>query len=261
MKIFRQRISLFLFVLSIFFAPSLFAQVHVTLDNWYNRETNSKTGKAFHYIWSDTLNSGYSQFGQVFASNGGVLSLLEKPADKQDLANTDIYIIVDPDTTTENPVPNYINSKDIKAIKNWVKKGGVLLLMANDGPNCEFSHLNNLAGTFGMHFNPVTLNQVTNHEYEMGAINTFPDHPLFKDLQKIYMKEVSSITVSGEAVSVLNHKGNVLIAECDYGKGFVLAVGDPWLYNEYIGHKILPAAFQNHKAAVNLVDYLFQHIN
>ncbi|HYW94781.1 MAG TPA: hypothetical protein VE870_04285, partial [Bacteroidales bacterium] len=122
-------------------------------------------------------------------------------------------------------------------------------------------HLNKLAGQFGIHFNPVTLNPVTNHNWEMGAITSFPDNPLFKGLRKIYMKEVSSITVSDGAISVLeDSKGNTLIAQYSYGKGFVLAIGDPWLYNEYIGHKYLPEGFQNQRAAENLVDYLYLRI-
>ena len=76
MKMIRPSSRLFLFLLIFFSVPSLFAQVHVTLDNWYNHETSSKTGKPFHYMWSDTLNSGYSQFGEVFTSKGGVLSMV-----------------------------------------------------------------------------------------------------------------------------------------------------------------------------------------
>jgi unsaturated rhamnogalacturonyl hydrolase len=48
------------------------------------------------------------------------------------------------------------------------------------------------------------------------------------------------------------------MAEGKYGKGFVFAVGDPWIYNEYIDHKYLPQSFDNLKAANNLVDYLLQ---
>ncbi|MDP2338392.1 MAG: hypothetical protein Q8N05_18455 [Bacteroidota bacterium] len=33
-------------------------------------------------------------------------------------------------------------------------------------------------------------------------------------------------------------------------------LGDPWLYNEYIDHTMLPESFENLKAANNLVDLL-----
>ena len=90
----------------------------------------------------------------------------------------------------------------------------------------------------------------------MAAETNLPNHPLFKGVNKIYMKEVSSIALSKSAKAVLTDDKQVYIAETPYGKGFVLAVGDPWLYNEYIDHAMLPADFENLKAANNLADYL-----
>jgi hypothetical protein len=243
--------GIFLFV---FFITS--AQVEVCLDHWYNHETNAKTGQAFHYLWTDTLNSGFSCLGEVFVTKGGVLSTLEHAPDAASLVKADIYIIVDPDTTSENPNPNYIREKESQAIRKWVKKGGVLLILANDAPNCEFTHLNRLSGPFGLQFNKVSCNPVTGLNWEMGAETNLPDHALFRGVKKIYMKEVSSIHVNGNARKVLSDGDNTFVAECAFGKGFVLAVGDPWLYNEYIDHKVLPGDFENMKAAGNLVDYL-----
>ncbi len=145
---------------------------------------------------------------------------------------------------------------DVSAIASWVKKGGILLLMANDKPNCEFSHFNKLAEVFGFHFVPTTLNPVTNRNWEMGAETNFPDHPLFKGVQKIYMKEVAPIGLTKKAVPVLKDGNDAFIAETNYGKGYVMAIGDPWLYNEYIDHKYLPESFENLKAAQNLTGYL-----
>ena len=233
-----------------------FAQKTVGLDNWYNHETNAKTGKIFHYTWDDTQNSGFSQLGDLLKSKGAALKTIAGKADAKSLTGIGLYIIVDPDTTSENPNPNYIMPEDIKAITKWVKDGGVLLVLANDKPNCEFTHLNQLAKEFGMHFNPVTLNPVTGKEYNMAAETNLPNHPLFKGVSKIYMKEVSSILLSKDAKAVLTDDKQVYIAETSFGKGFVLAVGDPWLYNEYIDHAMLPADFENLKAANNLADYL-----
>jgi unsaturated rhamnogalacturonyl hydrolase len=39
----------------------------------------------------------------------------------------------------------------------------------------------------------------------------------------------------------------------------VVAIGDPWIYNEYIDHDRLPADFENRKAAENLTDYLLKN--
>jgi unsaturated rhamnogalacturonyl hydrolase len=231
------------------------AQKVVGLDTWFNKETNAKTGKPFHYIWSDTENSGYSRWGEIFKTKGAVLANINKPSSSE-LNKINIYIIVDPDTTTESKSPNYIMPEDIKAITKWVKKGGVLAILANDAPNCEFTHLNQLAKNFGITFNHVTLHPVTGTNFEMGASVNLPAHPLFNGVTKIYIKEVSDINLSGTAKAILTENGKVLIAENRFGKGYVFAIGDPWIYNEYIDHDRLPESFQNRKAAENLTDLL-----
>jgi len=234
---------------------NLIAQPVVGLDNWFNRETNAKTGQPFHYLWTDTEWSGYSRWGEIFKSKGAKITTIEKPVASV-LKTIDMYIIVDPDTTTESKSPNYILPDDVKAITKWIKKGGVLAILANDAPNCEFTHLNQLASQFGMKFNHVTLHPVTGTEWEMGACTNLPDHPVFKGVSKIYIKEVSDIHLSGNARAVLTENGKVLIAENKLGKGYVFAIGDPWIYNEYIDHDRLPESFQNRKAAENLTDLL-----
>ena len=231
------------------------AQPVVGLDNWFNHETNAKTGKPFHYLWTDTENSGYSQWGEIFKSRGASITTVGKP-EVAVLKKINVYLIVDPDTTTESKPPNYILPEDIKAIRKWVKKGGVLAVLANDAPNCEFTHLNQLMAQFGMTFNHVTLHPVIGRDWEMGAITNFPEHPLFKGVSKIYIKEVSDINLSGTAKAVLTENGKVLISENKYGKGYVFAIGDPWIYNEYIDHALLPDSFKNLKAAENLTDLL-----
>jgi unsaturated rhamnogalacturonyl hydrolase len=149
--------------------------------------------------------------------------------------------------------------EEAKAIGEWVKNGGVLALLGNDAPNCEFTHFNQFASQFGITFNHVTLHPVTGNNYEMGASKNFPDHPLFKGVTKIYIKEVSDINLKGSAKAILTENGKVLIAECKYGKGYVFAIGDPWIYNEYIDHDKLPASFENRKAAENLTDMLISN--
>ena len=94
----------------------------------------------------------------------------------------------------------------------------------------------------------------------MGAETNLPNHPLFAGVSKIYLKEISPIVLSVTAQPVLKDKGHVLIGETQFGKGYVLAVGDPWLYNEYIDHKYLPESFENLKAANNLVNLLLSKV-
>jgi unsaturated rhamnogalacturonyl hydrolase len=261
MKKLRVYKRIFLLIIVMFFllcVPNAFSQAVVGLDNWFNHETNAKTGKPFHYLWTDTENSGYSRWGEIFTGRGARITTIGQPLASV-LNKINIYIIVDPDTTTETAKPNYITTEDNLSIRKWVEKGGVLAVLANDGPNCEFTHLNKMLSQFGMTFNHVTLHPVTGTNFEMGACTNLPDHPLFKGVAKIYIKEVADINLSGSAKSVLTENGKVLMAECKFGKGYVFAIGDPWIYNEYIDHDRLPESFQNRKAAENLTDLLLSY--
>lgn len=234
------------------------AQVNVGLDNWYNKEVHPKTGKSYHYLWTDSASSGYSRWGKIFTDNGGTLHTLSKPSEES-LKKMDIYIIVDPDTTSESPSPNYIMPDDINTIEKWVKEGGILVLLANDGANCEFTHFNHLASRFGMTFNNVWLHKVEDPKWDMGAFTSFSNHPVFKGLKKIYMKGIASLTLTPPAFAILTENGTAFIAESRVGKGLVLAIVDPWIYNEYIDHDRLTKDFENRQAAENLTKYLIKN--
>lgn len=256
MKLFSLKSGLYLWIVFCFPVIDTCAQTHVVLDNYYNHETDKKSGKLYHYLWSDHANSGFSEWGKIFKEKGVITDTLQREPSANNLKQAGIYIIVDPDTKAETPAPHYLEKDGIEAIVHWVKAGGVLVLMANDSANCEFQHLNDLAEHFGLHFNEVTLNHVEGTNWEMGAITHLPASPIFKGVNKIYLKDVSSLELKAPAKSVLTKDGNVFIAESHTGKGYVIAVTDPWIYNEYIGHKYLPESFDNYKAAENFTDYL-----
>lgn len=111
----KQMLLIALIIFS--FKIASFAQKTVGLDNWYNHETNSKTGKIFHYTWDDKENSGFSQLGDVFEKHSAVLKTIHTKPNRESMKGVDIYIIVDPDTTKENPSPNYIEANEIEYLK------------------------------------------------------------------------------------------------------------------------------------------------
>jgi len=243
--------------LLLFINGAVYSQQIVGLDNYYNYEL--KSGVPYHYTWDDEDNTGFSQLGSIFQERGAELFTVKGPATEESLRGLDIYIIVDPDTIPENPAPDYLESNDIKAIVDWVKEGGVLVLMANDGGQvCEFTHFNQLAMEFDMAFLHGPLNNVKGMKWQMGEEKDLPDHPLFKGLNKIFMKGTANIQVQGGASVVLSDKDGVLIAENNFGKGYVLAIGDPWLYNEYIDHARLPVDYENLRAAHNFCNLLLE---
>ncbi|MGQ1947202.1 DUF4350 domain-containing protein [Geofilum sp. OHC36d9] len=238
-----------------------FGQKNILLDNYYNNEISGKTGNPYHYLWEDTDLSGFSQFGKLFTDKGCRLSLLGSKPSRRTLKDASVYIIVDPDTRNETEDPKFMDDKAAKQIVAWVRRGGVLLVLANDSKNCELDKLNLLMSKFGMHFNDDILHQEKSQHgkprnFNSCASTDLPDHVLFKDVTKIFIKGLSSITCSQPAVPILEENGAVIIAEARLGKGKVIAVGDPWLYNEYIDHLFLPSDFDNYQAAKNLVDLL-----
>jgi hypothetical protein len=234
----------------------------VMLDYYFNHEVHTtKKGKVerFHYMWEDTTNNGYSIWGKVFVKNGANLKSLEVAPTVSNLKGSDIYIIVDPDTKKESPNPNYIEEKDINEIAQWVKAGGVLVMMANDSANVELPHFNHLAARFGMHFNDDIQNHVIKDNHDQGAV-VIADNPILKTAKKIFIKDACSIGVEKPAVGVLKGTdGGFIIATAKYGKGTVLAVGDPWLYNEYVNGN-LSADFENDKACDDVSKWLIKQV-
>ncbi len=237
----------------------------VGLDVFYNHQV--RDGKPFHYIWKDTAASGYSQFGDVWRQCGATLGELDKAPTLDDLRKFSVYIIVNPNTPAKaaDHKPNYIQPADVEAIAAWVKDGGVLALFANDKNNCEFEHLNQLSQRFGITFNEDLRNEVPNaNDRSPGTFNAaqFPNHPLFKDVKMIFMKEICTLGVKDPAQPLLvadkqhGEGKDIIMATSQFGKGLVFAVGDPWFYNEYIDVTSPNLPIENRQAATNLAHWL-----
>jgi len=231
----------------------------VMLDNYFNAEKKKDiTGKDifWHYKWDEMDNGGFSLLGYIFNSYGATTQTLNEAPTVANLKNASCYIIVDADTKEENPTPNYVQPKDADAVYNWVKNGGVLVLLHNDKGNAEFEHFNILAEKFGIHFNEDSRNHVDGKQFEMGALMVPSGDKIFTTAKKLYLKEISTLKLSGSATAVYTDKGDNLMAVAKVGKGTVFAVGDPWIYNEYVDGRKLPADFDNYKAANDLVKWL-----
>ena len=239
-------------------APQTGKGKSVGLDYYFNNE--HRDGKRYHYTWEDAAYSGFSELGNLFKQHGAKIKGIYTAPSKQALDSLSVYIIVDPDIPAENPNPNYISPNDAAVITNWVSAGGTLVLLANDSINCEFKHLNSLSEKFGIKFNEDCWNRVPGKNYDMAKFDNLPSHPLFKDVKKLYLKEISSLSLTKSAKPILSKDNKVFMASASYGKGFVFAVGDPWLYNEYIDNRKLPEDFTNYKAAQNLTEWLLSKI-
>lgn len=236
----------------------------VLLDYHFNRETKkNKDGKEirFHYTWEDQTSTGYSILGDIFKKAGFKTRSLDEAPTKTNLKGSNVYIIVDPDNTKESPNPNHILKEHVKAITEWVKAGGILVLLGNDSANTNLEQLNNLSLKFGINFTNKSRNMVKGNELETGAVNILPDNEVFKKSKKFYIKEISVLNLNKPAKALVTEQSDIIMAIARYGKGIVFALGDPWIYNEYVDGTRIPAEYENYNGAVELVHWLSSKIN
>ena len=231
----------------------------VVLDYFFNNEwKKDATGKMvrWHYTWNEKSNGGFAMLGDIFERFGVRTQSLSTAPSEQKLKGAGIYIIVDPDTEKESEKPNIITEGQSSEIARWVNAGGVLVLFGNDAGNTNLKSLNVLASKFGIRFNEDNINMVQGNQFEQGAIAIPTGNSIFPSTKKIYVKELSSLGISSPAKAVLVKDGKNIIGTAKYGKGMVFAIGDPWLYNEYIDGRKLPPDFDNYTAAEDLVKWL-----
>jgi len=72
------------------------------------------------------------------------------------------------------------------------------------------------------------------------------------------VSEISTLSLTPPARPLLQHNGDVIVATTRFGGGAVFAVGEPWLYNEYVDGRKLPAELENCEAARDLPRWLLQ---
>ncbi|MBI1342265.1 MAG: glycoside hydrolase family 88 protein [Terrimonas sp.] len=230
----------------------------VLLDRYFNSEIRKDSkgyNQYWHYVWEERSHPGFYTLGKVFEHYGASLHSLDREPQSANLKKAAVYIIVDPDHIKDNPSPHYMTGKAAKRIARWVKKGGALMLMANDSANCDLDHFNILSGQFGVRFNKKDLNMVKNDHFETGAVSSGVNE-VFPENINMYLKEISGLDISGPAIALVKKNDDVIIAVTHYGKGVVFIVGDPWLYNEYLDGRKLPAAYKNFTAAKNIANWL-----
>lgn len=237
----------------------------VLMDAWFNHQMRQNVAGQrvlYHYKWTDYSNSGFSLLGHIFRSYGVKTETLATAPTAENLRGARMYVIASPDVPHWNPHPNPINTKEANAIADWVKDGGVLILMGNDPGNANLTLLSTISDRMGIHFDPVLLHHVIGEQIASGTILAKAGGSLFHHGYKLYMKDTCGLQLKAPAQPLLtDHEGTVM-ASAKYGKGTVFAVVDPWLYNEYTdGRKPeLPASYQNFQAGNELVRWLIAQL-
>jgi len=214
-------------LLAIVAAAPLRAQAVVGLDGYHNNESKLPE----HYQWTGTSDGSFSKLGRAFQEHNVEIRTVRTKIDRAALEPLRLLIIVDPDTPEETPDPKYIEDSEIEAIDAWVKNGGRLVLLGNDKGHAEFTHFNKLASRFGIQFVEDTYPKVTGKAI---LVATGPN-PIFAGGLNAYLVEVAPLKLTAPAEAVLTDKGTDIMALARVGNGLVFALGDPWLYDEYIG--------------------------
>jgi unsaturated rhamnogalacturonyl hydrolase len=233
------------------------------VDAWFNSQKRLDAfGQSdyFHYKWNDQSNDGYSLLGHIIRNFGARTKTLYTEPTTSALGQAQVYIIASPDTPAKNPNPHYVNAEDGAQIAEWVKGGGVLVLLANDPANTDLEHFNLIADRFGIHFNSVLRKHVIGDAHEMGKLDVPGGGPIFHDPHTLFMKDVCNISVQTPATTVFQDDEGILMATAKYGKGTVFATVDPWLYNEYTDGRKLEAPFDNYAAGKEFVRWLVARV-
>ena len=237
----------------------------VMMDAWFNSQqrTNAAGQKEyFHYKWDDQSNSGFYFLGHIFRSYGVTTETLYSAPTLQDLKDAQMYMIVSPDIPLKNPNPHYVQPQDAANVAEWVKQGGILIMMENDGPNADIDHLDLLADKFGIHFNKDLVHHVVGNDIQAGRVAVSGDSPVVPGSHIFYMKDTCTISVRKPAFTLLQNDGTIMMAGAKYGKGTVFAVVDPWVYNEYVdGHNHnLPSEYDNFTGAKEMVQWFIEQL-
>ena len=232
----------------------------IMMDNYFNRETKKDAFNqniVFHYKWGERDNGGFSFLNHIIEKCGGKTKLMDAEPTKENLKNVAVYFLIDPDWPKENKSPNYINQQHINALYDFVNKGGVLVMLANDSNNVEFENYNKLASKFGIEWNVNVRHDVKNDQFEQGVIDLTRAPSIFKKAKQGYIKQLCTQEIKSPATAVYTEGNEVMMSMASVGKGTVFAVGDPWFYNEYTDGRKLPRDYENYQAAEDLVKWLF----
>jgi unsaturated rhamnogalacturonyl hydrolase len=239
--------------------PQQFTGKAVMLDAWFNSQQRKNVAgqeEYFHYKWNDDSDTGYSLFGRMFRSHGATLQTLYQAPTMDRLRSAQVYIIVSPDNQARNPNPHYMQPQDADQVTAWVRRGGVLVLLENDPVNADIAHFNLISDRFGIHFEAVLKHHIIGDQFEPGYIRVRGGGPIFQRSYTLYMKDTCAISLKAPARALLEDKEGVVMATAKYGRGTVIAVVDPWLYNEYTDPRKLRPRQDNYAAGNEFVAWL-----
>jgi len=159
-----------------------------------------------HFNWH-TSTGRYLPFAELLRRDGYVVQASMSPFDKESLKGGRILVIANAVNERNKkdwspPNPSAFTEKEIKAVRNWVKEGGTLLLIADHRPWPAAA--DKLASAFGIHFsNGFALPEKTQEEPLIfrRSDGALAEHPITKG-QTASEKIDSVATFTGSAFRV-----------------------------------------------------------
>ena len=106
-----------------------------------------------------------------------------------------------------------MTADDATPIAEWVKKGGMLVIMENDPTHADHRTSRYSRRTFRDAFQQRARNTVDGNKFEMGRIDVSGGGPIFQAPHVFFMKEICTITLKQPAKAIWVDKGDVLMAE------------------------------------------------
>ena len=138
-----------------------------------------------HFNWH-TAAGRYLPFAELLRRDGYVVRSSKSTFDKDALQQGDILVIANALNERNNnywvpPYPSAFRDEEITAVRDWVKEGGALLLIADHLPWPAAA--NKLASAFGVHYSPGhALDEKTQAEPMIfrRSDGTLAEHPITK---------------------------------------------------------------------------------
>lgn len=169
----------------------------------------------------DLGQQGFSRLLTAFSTRYCLFRINRNDFSEAALAETDILLI------TNFSAAKSITPEEIKVLKNFVRKGGIFILLNNDFSSEGMAAFNILCKNFNMAIVPAGNEVVSSSRPDLRNPGNFGGEKLAEWLKsgwkRLYFKG-PSFEKSANIVPLVTYKGNTLAARSPFGKGMIYAV-------------------------------------
>ncbi len=181
-----------------------------------------------------TKDGRYAPFAHILELDGYTVEANREPFSRESLAGIKILVVSNalPETSTEEwiaPTQSAFSPEEIIALKNWVKKGGGLFLIADHMPMAGAAR--DLAAAFGYTFYDCFADDTTSRsgtEFFCKADRSLSDNEITRGIGGMLAAD-SVTSFTGQAFIIPENANSIL----NCGHGWIVAMPDTaWQFNE-----------------------------